>query len=67
MKLANPVLAKKLYLTVLGDLPTIEAALAVADDPVVRTNSILRLARLDQNLAVLRDALVESGYPDLNG
>jgi len=61
MKLSNPVLAKKLFLTVVGDLPAIEVALAVTDDPAVRKNSIRRLARLDQSLAVLRDALVESG------
>jgi len=67
MKLSNPVLAKKLYLTVIGDLPTIEAALAVADDPVVWRDSIRRLARLDQSLTVLRDALVESGCPDIAG
>jgi len=67
MKLSNPILAKKLFLTVVGDLPTIEAALAVADDPVVRRDSIRRLVRLDQSLAVLRDALVESGYPDIAG
>jgi len=67
MKLSNPVLAKKLYLTVVGDLPAIEAALAIANDPVVQRDSIRRLARLDQSLAVLRDALVESGCPDIAG
>jgi len=67
MKLSNPVLAKKLYLTVVGDLPAIEAALAIANDPVVRRDSSRRLARLDQSLAVLRDALVESGCPDIAG
>jgi len=67
MKLSNPVLAKKLYLTVVGDLPAIEAALAIANDPVVWRDSSRRLARLDQSLAVLRDALVESGCPDIAG
>lgn len=65
MKLSNPVLAKRLYLTIVGDLPAIETALAAVDDPVKRNNSIVRLARLDQTLADMRDSLVKSGCSDL--
>jgi len=61
MKLSNPVVAKKLYLTIVGDMPIIEIALAAQNDPIVRNRGIAHLARVDQKLAVIRDALAESG------
>lgn len=62
MKLSNPVVAKKMYLTLVGNLPTIEHALAVTVDPVARNRAVRRLARLDQEMAGVRDALIEAGY-----
>lgn len=53
---------KRVYLTIVGELSKVEAAIAAENDPACRNRSIVQLATLDQKLAVLRTRLVEAGW-----
>ena len=57
MKLKNPVLAKRTYRMILGIMPDIEREIAEAKDRDFRNRAVARLARLEQRLSFLRDAL----------
>ena len=64
MKLDNPVVAKKTFLSILDIVPEIEAAIAGANQPkdrAFRNRTVARLAALEQNLACTRDALGWTG------
>jgi len=67
MRLRNAVVAKRAYVDILTDLPAVEAAMNLLDDPVLRNVKVAQLARLDQQLAELRDALAAAGCPDFAG
>jgi len=60
MKLKNPIAAKRTFLSILDLVPDVEVAIVRANKPEdrkFRDRVVVRLARLDQNLAELRDAL----------
>jgi len=60
----NPVVVKRTYLSILDTLPDIERAIVDTKDQAFRNRSIVRLARLDQGLAAMRDTLGGDNYDD---
>lgn len=58
---------KRVYLTIVGDLPRVEAAIAAENDPVCRNRAVVQLATLDQKLAALRTWLTEGGWKGCAG
>lgn len=63
MRLQNPIVAKRAFLDIRASLPDVEARANALDDPAERNVKVAQLARFDQQMALLRDALAESGCP----
>jgi len=60
MRLKNPIIAKRVYLEILDLIPVIEVGIAGVDrseNRDFRDRAVVRLARLERNMAALRDAL----------